>query len=74
LSNSSRSWATGETGNLFSIGSTASGFFAKVDPCSALVPGRRLAPVNAALSAYVDATYGVGFGALEPAPDVRVVP
>ena len=66
--------ATGETGNLFSIGSTASGFFAKVDPCSALVPGRRLAPVNAALSAYVDATYGVGFGALEPAPDVRVVP
>jgi hypothetical protein len=66
--------ATGETGNLFSIGSTSSGLFAKVDPCTALVPGRRLAPVNAALSAYVDATYGLGFGALEPAPDVRVVP
>ena len=38
-----------ETGNLFSIGSAPSGLFARVDPCTAVVPGRRLAPVNAAL-------------------------
>ena len=50
---------------------TPSGLFAKVDPCTAVVPGQRLAPVNAALVAYVDATYDAGFGAVEPAPDVR---
>ena len=38
-----------ETGNLFQIGSASSGLFARVDPCTAVVPGRRLAPVNAAL-------------------------
>jgi hypothetical protein len=63
-----------ETGNVFSIGATPSGLFAKVDPCTALVPGHRLAPVNAALLSYVDATYGTGFGAVEPAPDVRTCP
>ena len=63
--------AEGETGNVFSIGSTPSGLFARVDPCTAVVPGQRLAPVNAALVAYVDATYDAGFGAVEPAPDVR---
>jgi hypothetical protein len=63
--------AEAETGNVFSIGSTPSGLFAKVDPCTAIVPGQRLAPVNAALVAYVAAAYGVGFGALQPAPDVR---
>ena len=31
------------------VGSTPSGLFAKVEPCAAVVPGRRLAPVNAAL-------------------------
>jgi len=61
-----------ETGNVFSIGATPSGLFAKVEPCTALVPGQRLAPVNAALVAYVDATYGTRFGAVQPAPDVRV--
>ena len=60
-----------ETGNVFHVGSTPSGLFAKVDPCTALVPGQRLAPVNAALVAYVDATYDAGIGAVEPAPDVR---
>jgi len=60
-----------ETGNVFAVGSTPSGLFAKVDPCSAIVPGERLAKVNAALVAYVDATYGSGLGAAEPAPDVR---
>ncbi len=63
-----------ETGNVFSIGPTPSGLFAKVDPCTALVPGQRLAPVNAALLAYVDATYGTSFGPVEPAPDVRTLP
>jgi hypothetical protein len=62
---------TGDTGNLFAIGPTPSGLFAKVDPCSAVVPGQRLAPVSAALVAYVDATYGAGIGPVEPAPDVR---
>jgi hypothetical protein len=65
--------ASFDTGNLFSVGPTPSGLFAKVDPCRAMVPGQRLAPVNAALAAFVDATYGAGFGALEPAPDVRAV-
>jgi hypothetical protein len=60
-----------ETGNVFSIAATPSGLFAKVDPCTALVAGQRLAPVNAALLAYVDASYGTGFGHLETAPDVR---
>jgi hypothetical protein len=60
-----------ETGNLFSVGGTPSGLFAKVDPCSAVVPGRRLARVNAALLAYVDSTYGTGFGRMQPAPELR---
>jgi hypothetical protein len=62
-----------ETGNVFSIAATPSGLFAKVDPCTALVAGQRMARVNAALVAYVDATYGTGFGHLETAPDVRAV-
>ncbi len=66
--------ATTETGNVFSIGATPSGLFAKVDPCTAVVPGHRLAPVNAALVAFVDATYDAGLGAAEPAPDVRSRP
>ncbi len=65
--------ASEPTGNVFSIAPTPNGLFAKVDPCTALLPGQRLAPVNAALVAYVDATYGTGFGAVEPAPDVRAV-
>lgn len=60
-----------DTGNVLSVGATPSGLFAKVDPCTALVPGQRLAPVNAALVAYVDATYGSRFGPVRPAPDVR---
>jgi hypothetical protein len=60
-----------ETGNLLSVAATPSGLFAKVDPCTVVVPGERLARVNAALVAYVDATYDAGFGAVEPAPDVR---
>ncbi len=62
-----------ETGNLFQVGSSTSGLFAKVDPCAAVVPGRRLAPVNAALLQFLDASYGTSFGPMEPAPDVRTV-
>jgi hypothetical protein len=60
-----------ETGSLFQVGSTSSGLFARVDPCAAVVPGQRLAPVNAALLRLLDASYGTSFGPLEPAPDVR---
>ncbi len=60
-----------QAGSLFHVGATPSGLFAKVDPCAAVVPGRRLAPVNAALLHFLDATYGTSFGPVEPAPDVR---
>jgi hypothetical protein len=63
--------ADGGTGDVLSVAATPSGVFAKVEPCSAVVPGQRLAPVNAALVRYMDATYGAGFGPVEPAPDVR---
>jgi hypothetical protein len=63
-----------ETGNLFSVGATPSGLFARVEPCAAVVPGQRLAPVNAALLALLDASYGTSFGPMQPAPDVRVGP
>ena len=59
-----------ETGNLLVVGNTATGFFAKIDPCSALRRGDRLAPLNAGLMAYLDQTYDAGFGPVEAAPDV----
>ncbi|QIG42571.1 hypothetical protein G5V58_07070 [Nocardioides anomalus] len=64
-----------DTGNAFSIGATPSGSYARVEPCAALRPGERLAPVTAALLRYVERTCGAGTavaGAFEPAPDVRV--
>jgi len=60
-----------ETGNVLAVGLTPSGLYAKVDPCTALRTGTRLAPVNAALLAFLDRTYGTGFGPLQPAPDLR---
>jgi hypothetical protein len=60
-----------ETGNVFSVGPTPSGLFARVDPCAAVVTGQRLAPVNAALLALLDASYATSFGPVQPAPDVR---
>lgn len=60
-----------ETGNTLVAADTASGLFAKVEPCVALVPGQRLAPVNAALLDFVDRTYGTGLGPVGVAPDVR---
>ncbi|CAN5490988.1 hypothetical protein BH09ACT12_BH09ACT12_33540 [soil metagenome] len=50
---------------------TPVGFFAKIDPCTLLGPGDRLAPLNVALLAHLDATYDTGFGDLQAAPDVR---
>ena len=63
--------AEGDTGNVFAVGDTPTGLFAKVEPCTALTPGARLAPVNAALLSFLDRSYGTRFGPVEPAPDVR---
>jgi len=63
--------ADGRTGNTLVIADTPSGFFSKVWPFSALQPGDRLAPVNAALLAYLDREYDAGFGPVEVAPDLR---
>ncbi len=60
-----------ETGRMLSVGVTPTGLFVKVEPDVDLSTGDRLAPVNTALLAYVDHTYGSSFGRLEPAPDLR---
>ncbi|MDO9454735.1 hypothetical protein [Nocardioides sp.] len=59
------------TGTTLVAADVAGGFFAKLDPCRLLAPGDRLAPLNVALLAHLDATSGTGFGALEAAPDLR---
>jgi hypothetical protein len=63
--------AAENTGNTLVIADTPSGFFSKISPCAALGPGDRLAPVNAALLAYLDREYDAGFGPVEAAPDLR---
>ncbi len=51
---------------------TPVGFVARIDPADDLLtPGQRLAPVNVALLAHLDETYGTGFGPLVAAPDLR---
>ncbi|MEJ7834176.1 MAG: hypothetical protein WKF79_14760 [Nocardioides sp.] len=60
------------TGNTLVAADTPSGFFVKIDPCVALVPGRRLAEVNVALLDFVDRQWGSVLGTLEAAPDLRV--
>ena len=60
-----------ETGNTLVAADTATGLFAKVDPCAALARGQRLATVTAGLLRLADRELGTGFGALEAAPDVR---
>lgn len=60
-----------DTGTVLSIGDTPAGFFAKIDPCAVLRPGDRLAPLNAALYAFLDEEYAAGFGPVSPAPSVR---
>jgi len=63
--------AAGTTGNTLVLADTPSGFFSKISPCAALSPGDRLAPVNAALLAYLDREYDAGFGPVQVAPDLR---
>ncbi len=63
--------ATGDTGNTLVLAETPSGFFAKIEPCSALTPGDRLAPLNAAMMSFLDREYDAGFGVVEAAPDLR---
>ena len=59
------------TGNTLVAADTATGLFAKIDPCAALVRGQRLATVTAGLLRFVDRELGTDFGALEAAPDLR---
>jgi hypothetical protein len=63
--------APGRTGNTLVLADTPSGFYSRISPCAALAPGDRLAPVNAALLAYLDREYDAGFGPVEAAPDLR---
>jgi len=60
-----------ETGNTLVAADTATGLFAKIDPCAALVRGQRLATVTTGLLRFVDRELGTDFGALEAAPDLR---
>ncbi len=60
-----------KTGNTLVLADTPSGFFSRISPCAALAPGDRLAPLNAALLAYLDREYDAGFGPVEAAPDLR---
>jgi hypothetical protein len=60
-----------DTGSELVAADTPVGFFAKIDPCALLGAGDRLAPLNTALLAHLDAAFGTGFGELQPAPDVR---
>ena len=59
------------TGNRVVLSDTTTGFFAKLQPCTELRPGSRLAPLNVALMDFLDREYDAGFGALTAAPDVR---
>ena len=65
---------TADTGTVLELGDTATGFFARLQPCQLLQPGDRLGPVNAALMALLDEEHGTGFGPLEPAPSLREEP
>ncbi|MET1060818.1 MAG: hypothetical protein ABWX84_14555 [Nocardioides sp.] len=63
--------ATEDTGTVLEVGDTPTGFFARLEPCRVLRPGDRLAPLNVALTAYLDREYDAGFGPLTPAPSLR---
>jgi hypothetical protein len=60
-----------ETDDVLVMAQTPSGLFAKVQPCSALGPGVRLATVNLALYDLLRREYGVDLGHLSAAPDLR---
>ena len=53
------------------LSDTPTGFFAQLDPCTALATGVRLAPLNVALMELLDREFDTGFGALTAARDVR---
>ncbi len=60
-----------ESDNVLVMADTPSGLFAKVQPCSALGPGVRLATVNLALYDLLEREFGVDLGDLSAAPDLR---
>ena len=60
-----------ETGDRLVLSDTATGCFAKVDPCGSMRPGARLAPLNVALMEHLDREHGSDFGTLTAARDVR---
>lgn len=60
-----------DTGDRLVLSDTPAGFFAQLDPCTAMVAGARLAPLNVALMDFLDREYDTGFGALTSARDVR---
>ncbi|MFN8194971.1 MAG: hypothetical protein U0R80_11890 [Nocardioidaceae bacterium] len=59
------------TGSTVVTGGNAVGLFATIDPCAALAPGERLAPLNAALLRLLDRELGTGLPDVEVAPDLR---
>jgi hypothetical protein len=60
-----------ESDDVLVMADTPSGLFAKVQPCSVLRPGVRLATVNLALYDLLRRDYGVDLGDLSAAPDLR---
>ena len=62
--------ASGDVVDLI-VGPTGTGTFAKVTTEDAVGPGERIAPLNLALTRFLDEEFGTSFGTLEAAPDVR---
>ena len=60
-----------DRGNVLFVANTPTGFFAKVEPCLALAPGDRLAPLNAALFDLLNREFAAGLPPVEAAPDLR---
>jgi hypothetical protein len=60
-----------ESDDVLVMADTPSGLIAKVQPCSALGPGVRLATVNLALYDLLEREFGVDLGDLSAAPDLR---
>jgi hypothetical protein len=60
-----------DRGNVLSVADTPTGLFAKIEPCTALAPGDRLAPLNAALFGLLNEEYDAGLPQVEAAPDLR---
>jgi hypothetical protein len=60
-----------DRGDVLALADTPTGFFAKIDRCSALTAGERLAPLNVALLDFLTREYDAGFPPVEAAPDLR---